>query len=240
MWTFTGMLSPEGQTDKSMWLLKSTRSISILRLLRQKWEIIGNLELGETELKLLMKNIWCLKYANAIRFHVGCTFRYVTSLWPVLWMPCSNSTIPQHFAEGSLGQQTSKMAIFLVQFSLVNASLCLHLRCSAHRDGGLTAYIFLECFKQALIIPEDKKTWLQPSNSDCYFTISNPLVASQENGCSFPNRFYLFIYLRKLQSYFKYISICNKFFREYIQNVLEDFMETDWGKVLEHHLKPSG
>lgn len=101
-----------------------------------------------------------------IRFHAGYTFRYVTSLWPVLRMPCSNSTISQHFAEGGLGQQTSKMASFLVQFSLVNASLCLHLHCSAHRDGGLTAGIFLECFKQALITPEDKKPWLQPSNSD--------------------------------------------------------------------------
>lgn len=135
-------------------------------------------------------------------FHAGCTFRYVTSLWSVLRMPSSNSTISQHFAAGSLGQQTLR---WLVQFSLVNASLCLHMCGSAHRDSGLTASIFLECFKQALITPEDKKTWLQPSNSDCYCTISNPLVASQENGCSFPNRFYLFIYLRKLQSYFKYI-----------------------------------
>lgn len=136
------------------------------------------------------------------------------------------------FCRGQSRPTDSKMAIFLVQFSLLNASLCLHLCCPAHCDSGLTASIFLECFKQALLTPEDKKTWLQPSNYDCYCTISNPLVASQENGCSFPNRFYLFIYLRKLQSYFKYISICNKFFREYIQNVLEDFMETGWGEGL--------
>lgn len=127
------------------------------------------------------------------------------------------------FCRGQSRPTDSKMAIFLVQFSLLNASLCLHLCCPAHRDSGLTASIFLECFKQALITPEDKKTWLQPSNSDCYCTISDPLVASQENGCSFPNRFYLFIYLRKLQSYFKYISICNKFFREYISECFGRF-----------------